>query len=462
MSSTVRQMLVVALLLATVVGLFVAGQVGQRRLEEASRRIELGAKREQALAAVAQLLRQAESSQRGYILVGNPEYLAPFQQAAASFTPSMQRLDAAFAAASPSARADIAQLKRLSDEEFNGMRETVEIFAARGRAAALQVIRTDVGAQAMAQIDDLVQKIETQDNSEVLESSRTWRTNRWVSIGTTSAALVASTGLLLLLSRLTLHQLRSKERETEQLTTRQVELEQIVQQRTEELSELSTHLQSLAEQEKAALSRELHDELGGLLVATRMDVSWLEERLGTSDPEIQAYFKRVHEALQSGVDIKRRVIENLRPTLLDNLGLLPALRWLVAENCGRAGLKSVERYPREALLVTPQASIAVFRIVQEALTNVLKHARAASVEISIAVQSPWLVVRVRDDGIGLPPDRLRAFRSHGLAAMRQRAHGLGGRWQLHRPADGGTEIEVRLPLERVLVEEVTAGNAPGA
>src|SRR5882762_6168856 len=114
-----------------------------------------------------------------------------------------------------------------------------------------------------------------------------------------------------------------------------------------------------------------------------MDFTWLEDRVATSDAEVQAHFKRVHDALQAGVDVKRRVVENLRPTLLDNLGLFPALRWQVADTCGRAGLKCTERYPPEELSLTPEASIAIFRIVQEALTNILKHAQARNVEISI-------------------------------------------------------------------------------
>ncbi len=453
MNSVARQMLVVALLLATVVGLFVAAQLGQRRLEEASARIALNAERQQALADLWQLLRQAESSQRGYILVGNAEFLTPFQQAAAGFDGALRRLDAAYATARTPTHADVAQLEQLSNAKFDEMRQTIEAFGIRGRAAALAMIPTDLGASTMSQIDDLVRKIEAHDSAEAVAASRRWQTNRWVSIATTSAALVASTGLLLLLSRLILRQLRSRERETEQLAARQAELEHLVEQRTEELSELSTHLQSVAEQEKAALSRELHDELGGLLVAARMDLSWLEERVGGGDPEVRSYFQRVHEALQAGVDIKRRVIESLRPTLLDNLGLVPALRWQVADTCERAGLRHLERYPEEELPLTPQASIAVFRIVQEALANVLKHARATAVEVTVEVAEPWLLVRVRDDGVGVPPERLLALRAHGLAAMRQRARGLGGHWHVQRPASGGTMIEVRLPLARVLARE---------
>jgi signal transduction histidine kinase len=450
MNSVARQMLVVALLLATVVGLFVAAQLGERRLEQASARIALGAERQQALAEVWQLLRQAESSQRGYILVGNADYLTPFQQASAGFDGALKRLDGAYSGAGAATRTDVAELHELSNAKFDEMRQTIELFGLRGRAAALQLIRTDVGASTMAQIDDLVRKIEAHDAAEAVEVSLRWQVNRWGSIATSSAALVASAGLLLLLSRLTLRQLRSKEREAEQLAARQVELERLVEQRTEELSDLSTHLQSVAEQEKAALSRELHDELGGLLVAARMDLSWLEERIASADPEVRGYFQRVQEALQSGVDIKRRVIESLRPTLLDNLGLVPALRWQVADLCERGGLKHAEHYTHEDLPLTAQASIAVFRVVQEALANVLKHARATAVEVSVEVVEPWLLVRVRDDGIGVPPERLLAVRSHGLAAMRQRARALGGHWHVQRPVSGGTQIEVRLPLARVL------------
>jgi signal transduction histidine kinase len=450
MNSVARQMLVVALLLATVVGLFVAAQLGQRRLEEASARIALTAERQQAVANVWQLLRQAESSQRGYILVGQAQYLIPFQQASAGLDGALRQLDAAYANARAPTRSDVTRLEQLSNAKLDEMRSTIEAFGIRGRPAALEIVRTDLGTSTMSQIDDLVRRIEAHDSTEAVEASRRWQVNRWQSIATTSAALLASTGLLLLLSRLTLRQLRSKERETEQLAARQAELEHLVEQRTEELSELSTHLQSVAEQEKAALSRELHDELGGLLVAARMDLSWLEERVKSDDPEVRSYFQRVLDALQSGVDIKRRVIESLRPTLLDNLGLVPALRWQVAETCERAGLRHLEHYPEEELPLTPQASIAVFRIVQEALANVLKHARATAVEVAVEPEEPWLLVRVRDDGVGVPPERLLALRAHGLAAMRQRARGLGGHWHVQRPASGGTEIEVRLPLARVL------------
>jgi signal transduction histidine kinase len=461
MSSITRQVVLVALLLAAVLGLFVAAESGQRRLEEASRQVQQAARRERALADVWQLVRQAESSQRGYILLDNPNYLMPFQEASGSLPQALTRLDQAFATAPPALRTDVAEVERLIDAKFQEMRETLEAYRTRGRAAALELMRTDFGVLTMRQIDDRVRNIEKAETASILQASGSWQIRRWVSLATTTAALAACIGLVLLLSRLVVRQLRSRERQAVQLRQRHAELEQLVEQRTAELSELSTHLQSLAEQEKSALSRELHDELGGLLVAARMDVSWIEERLRTQDPDVLAHFRRVHEALQSGVDVKRRVVENLRPSLLDNLGLFPALRSQAADACGRAGLRCIERYPHEELRLTPEASITVFRIVQEALTNIVKHARATTVEVTIEPRAPWLVLRIRDDGVGLPLERLRALRSHGLAAMRQRATSLGGQWQVRGPAGGGTEIEVRLPLDRVL-EEATAARRAGA
>ena len=118
--------------------------------------------------------------------------------------------------------------------------------------------------------------------------------------------------------------------------------------------------------------------------------------------------------------------------------------------------RCIERYPNEELHLTPESSITVFRIVQEALTNIVKHARAHSVEVAIEPRPPWLLVRIRDDGVGLPLERLRALRAHGLAAMRQRAASLGGQSQVRRLAGGGTEVEVRLPLNRVLEESSDA------
>ena len=449
MRSAARQLVLVGLLLATVIGLFVAAESGQRQLEATSLRIAQAARRENALAEVLQVLRQAESAQRGYILLGDPTYLTPYQEGLAKLPIDLNDLDAAFGTADWKIRSQVAEIGRLSRSKFTEMGATLDLYRERGRGAAVTLIRTDFGQRTMSQITDRVRQIQKAETDDMLQASRSWRSDRWLNLGIMTSALAASLFLVLLLRRLVLRYISSQEREAERAAQRQAKLERLVKRRTEDLSELSTHLQSLAEKERSALSRELHDELGGLLVAARMDVSWIEERVGGSDPELLAHFKRLQDALLEGVDLKRRVVENLRPTLLDNLGLVPALRWQVADSCGRAGLSCVEHYPKEELNLVPEASIAIFRIVQESLTNILRHANAHNVVVAIESKGESLVVTVRDDGVGLPESRREALRSHGLAAMRHRATALGGQFRIARPATGGTQIEVRLPLERI-------------
>src|SRR5262249_19866798 len=162
--------------------------------------------------------------------------------------------------AAPAVHTDVVEVERLVNEKFSEMRDTLEAYRTRGRAAALELMRNDVGVRTMQRIDDRVRSIEKSETANILLASEAWQTRRWASLATTTAALAASIGLVLLLSRLVMRQLRFREREAAELAQRQAELERLVEQRTEELSELSTHLQSLAEQEKSALSRELHDE----------------------------------------------------------------------------------------------------------------------------------------------------------------------------------------------------------
>jgi signal transduction histidine kinase len=405
--------------------------------------------REHALGEVLQLVSQAESGQRGYVLVGDTRYLAPYQEAVQRLPNSLAQLKDVFATASPNVRADVSEIERLSRAKFAEMDETLQLYRQRGRSAAVALVRTDAGQETMTQLTQHARSNQNAEADAILDVSRTWRADRWVSLALMTGAAAVSLLLLYVLRRLVQRYIFSKERETEALNERQGELERAVQRSTEDLSELSTHLQIVAEKERATLSRELHDELGGLLVAARMDVSWLEERIATSDPEVLEHFQRVQDALLAGVDLKRRVVESLRPTLLDNLGLFPALRWQVAESCGRAGIQCVERYPQEDLALNPEAAIAIFRIVQESLTNILKHARARNVQIVVESQGKWLLLQIRDDGVGLPVDRRRTLRSHGLAAMRHRAIGFGGQWHITTGAGGGTEIEVLLPLDRI-------------
>jgi signal transduction histidine kinase len=139
---------------------------------------------------------------------------------------------------------------------------------------------------------------------------------------------------------------------------------------------------------------------------------------------------------------------------LDNMGLFAALRWQFKETCRRAGLTCTESIPESELKFNPDAAIGVFRIAQEALTNILKHAEARSADLAIEIEGDTFVLRVSDDGKGIPPNRLQVATSHGLASMRHRIAALGGTWEVRSPGSGGTIVTALIPLPRMLAAEL--------
>jgi len=193
-----------------------------------------------------------------------------------------------------------------------------------------------------------------------------------------------------------------------------------------------------------------------VLVAVKMDLSQLRHHLPKGNPEIEKRWERIQSALSEGIDLKRRVVEQLRPTLLDNMGLSAALKWQLQEACGRAGIVCREHFADTEPHFTSDASIAIFRIVQESLTNILKHARAKSVDLSLDVDEERLVVTVEDDGIGIPDDRQNPAGLHGLKSMRHRVRSLGGQLVIGPGMNHcGTRVLIAIPLASI-VEPVAA------
>ena len=382
------------------------------------------------------------------LLTGETGYLAPYAAAVTQAGHALDRLHDAYGGDESST--EFHQLRVLTGKELGELEDGIALFKKRGIPAAASALGTDVGKRTMDSIVAIVATMRSEEAAEAAAANAEWQTDyrlsRWVS----AAGAVLNIGLVLLAIRLVYSDMRRRARQAAALHNQKSELEQQVEARTRELAALSTHLQGVSEQEKSALSRELHDELGGLLVAARMDLSWLQQRLPTSDPAIEQRFKRIHDSLSAGVDLKRRVVEELRPTLLDNMGLFTALRWQFKETCRRTGLRCTETIPELELKFSPDAAIGVFRIAQEALTNILKHSEAKSADLFLTIEGETFTLRISDDGKGIPGARLANSMSHGLASMRHRIAGLGGVWDIRSPDSGGTVITARIPMARML------------
>lgn len=218
------------------------------------------------------------------------------------------------------------------------------------------------------------------------------------------------------------------------------------------LRELSAALQSIREEEKTRIARELHDELGQALTALKMDASAIASELPPRQAELIRRANGMKALIDSTVASVRRISADLRPVMLDSLGLAPTLEWLVREFEGRSGVRVQLHLPDDDMGASGDAATAVFRIVQEALTNVARHARAKNVEVSVERQGAEISVRVRDDGIGIgvgvAKNEVRASRkarSFGLLGMRERAYVLGGRFSVRAEERTGTVVEAAIP-----------------
>jgi signal transduction histidine kinase len=439
------------LLIGFLVGLFLLSAAGQSRLNAANERVHDSQLRQQALSEFIALIGDAESGQRGYLLTGESSYLQPYTEAVTKVEAALDRVHQAYGGRDDSR--EFQELRILTGKKLGELEDTLALFKRRGSSPAVSIVRTDAGKRTMDDISRIIADLRLTEARELAAATAQWQADYQMSRWVSAAGVIFNIGLVLLATRLVYGDMRRRARQATNLRDQKQELERQVDERTRELTALSTHLQGVSEEEKSALSRELHDELGGLLVAARMDLSWLQQRLPTSDPSIEQRFKRIHESLSAGVDLKRRVVEELRPTLLDNMGLFTALRWQFKETCRRAGLKCTESIPDAEPKFNPDAAIGVFRIAQEALTNILKHAEAKTADLVISMEDGVFALRVSDDGKGIPPNRLQTITSHGLASMRHRITALGGSWDVKSPSGGGTVVTAQIPLQRMLATE---------
>jgi len=429
---------------------FVTGE-GHERLQQAGERLQKSAAREQGIEALQNSLAQSVGAQHGFLLTGDQRFIDSYDRVVAEVEPRLENLRLAYVGSD----ADLGQVRDLHvliGKRLADLSMILAIQRSQGVPAAVALVKSSVGSDTGAMIGGILDHLRDRETVEHNAAAAHWDSSliysRWITLSGTIFNML----LVFVASRLVWLDMRRRTALTAELRDQKLQLERQVEDRTRELVELSTHLQNVAEREKASLARELHDELGGLLVGARMDISWAEQHLAADDADLKVRLNRVQQSLAAGVDLKRRIIEELRPTLLDNVGLFAALRWQMKETCGSAGLKCIESYPDEEPRFRSEASIALFRIAQEAFSNILKHAGAKTADISLDMDDETLLLRIADDGIGIPVGQFMAIASHGLASMRHRVRALGGRLDVRSPASGGTLLIVQIPIANAIAQ----------
>lgn len=439
-----------ALVLAVLLALVLVGisELGHRRATRQLGDLVLMGQSRLELARLVRRVADAESSQRGYLLTARPEYLAPYQDARADVEQGLQRLAALQAQRSDDADAaantdDLRALSAHARTKLSEMHEVLGMFELGRRAAAQELMLTGIGRDEMVSIRTVSDRMLARENARVAAGLAlvftTLQGNR--------AGILVVTLVSLLLVALVLRQREQAERQRQAqqqaIRNERDRLEVEVQHRTTELTSLARHLETAREDERARLARDLHDELGALLTAAKLDVARLRPGLQQSAPALLPRVEHLVQTLNSGIALKRRIIEDLRPSSLDNLGLLPALEILCSEFADRLQVRMTTRFAPVAM--SPAADLTAFRLVQESLSNIAKHAQAGQVTVDVGVEGGMAVIRVVDDGIGFDPARL-ALGSHGLVGMRYRVQAEGGQLHIHTAPGAGTRVQALLPL----------------
>lgn len=265
-------------------------------------------------------------------------------------------------------------------------------------------------------------------------------------LGTAVGLLVFAMGVAVLAGHLVYYMARLAQIRAVELETLSATLARGFDGRTRELRLLAAHVERLREDERAAIARDLHDELGQILTGMRMELD-LAERVRTRAGDLRPHHDRLAVLLDGTLASARSIVEHLRPRILDDFGLVAALDWLVTDTRRSAGLDVRFTASPADFTVPPEVATGVFRMVQESLTNVQRHADAREVQVAVTLRDGLLEASVQDDGRGFPPDEARRLGSMGLLGMRERARSLGGELELGAGSGGGALVTVRVPLQ---------------
>jgi signal transduction histidine kinase len=388
----------------------------------------------------------AESSVRGYFLSGSDAYLGPWRAAPEEIKGALDELDTLLVD-SPSQEKNLAQLRVLLARKLGLLNDAVAVYREGGLREIVKISEASDGKSIMDEVRLLV-VIMTHEQNERLAARGAifyaeYRRAVAVGIGISLGAIF----VLALFYKLVRDSYATRVEAERKLQHTNENLESLVAQRTEQLSVLSRHLISVSEVEKARLARELHDEMGANLTAIGMHIMAVAAKLKYPLPEQAATLERARAVLNDTVELKRRIVEDLRPSLLDNLGLAAALDAYCKEFAAVSKIECDVLVTGEVARAGPAAAIAVFRIVQESLNNVAKYAAARHVTVCLEQAGEQLNLEVADDGVGIDLAVAMKPKSHGLIGMRERALLLGGQFRIERgPGQAGTVVLAALPL----------------
>jgi signal transduction histidine kinase len=400
-----------------------------------------------ALSTFQSVITTAESGQRGYLLTGDTEYLTPYYRAMRGWRTELDRL-ANLTADNPARQQDIAELERLTAAAIGRLEQTIERSPRPGPSGSADLAGTDRATQTMDRVRSIVDRMLVEEDARIDALGRAVLRDVWITLAVALLTTVVTVAVLIGLNKLLQRYVGARAKAEGALLEANQQLNHLVEQRTAELTELSQHLIRVSEEEKAKIARELHDTFGSNLTAINMDLNWIQRRIPEDSREVRERLQRVLQMLAETVELKHEVIEGLRPSHLDNLGLAYAMRSHCREFSRRTGLACDIDVNEDFDDIDPAWSIALYRIVQETLTNITKHAHATRVKISLERDEAGMKLQILDDGVGMAEGAAAKPKSHGIVGMRERMRQVGGAFTITSgPSGKGTLVTAFIPAE---------------
>ena len=394
-----------------------------------------------ALNDLIQTILDAETGQRGYLLTGDVRYLEPYNSATGQINQQLDVLRRIFTPYQDQLN-EFGMMSRQISRKLAELDLSVRMRREDKEEAWRFVLTTDVGKELMQSIREHTAKLAS-NSIRNMEQGQV-QIKKTLLLSRIGVSILAMTGLLAFYMYLlqTKALVNSGIREQESLKRERDQLDLQVRERTANLAELATHLQNVREDERGHLARELHDELGALLTAAKLDVARLKSRLGNSQPEALERIMHLTTTLNSGIALKRRIVEDLRPSSLSHLGLVASLEILAREFEARSEITITTDL--EMVDVAGSSQLTVYRLVQESLTNMGKYAEATQAVVSLQNMDGYISVDVQDNGKGFDVGSISPH-SHGISGMRHRVEAAGGRLTVTSSPIGGTRISAVLP-----------------
>ena len=396
-------------------------------------------------------LLQAESAQRGYLLTSRDAYVAPFnlaiKQARNHLKTSEALLDESQIAENKSSNLDLLKAISASVEAKSAeMMLVVKLVEHNKIAEAQQIVNLDMGRLEMQKFinttDQFIETLSSEIKVRLVERRNSVNLARLSSI---SGAIILILLVIMVIQQL-LKELATKSHLQQQALKENADYEVKLKQQTKLLRSMALDYQADVERERQKLSRELHDELGSIFTATKMDLAWCIKKLTDIAPDVAQKLVKTTSYVDQGIQYQRHIVQELHPSMISTFGFWPALNALIKDAAERNKWRLSLNLPDETTPLNETISLVTYRIVQESLNNANKYAKATAINVDVMLDDHHIKLEVSDNGIGVDMQSLDGL-THGLSGMRHRVQAIGGHFEMLSSPSQGVLIRALIPLD---------------